>query len=314
MSIKLIIPVVLFASVVFVVIKFGEPEPVPSRSPVIVAETPIQHQAQAFLLPAAQPAYVPSREVVAQDPAPDANAALVYHLETERVLFSKNETVRAPIASLTKVLTALVADRLLDPEEIVTVASKSVRVDQVRQTLQEGERIRVDDLIHLMLVESSNDAAYALSEHARTIGIDLVGAMNANASMFGMHQSYFTDPAGLDDEAYSTAQDLIRLVRAAVQQPHLWEIMLQPELTVQASGSEGPILHTVTNTNQLLADMEGIVWGKTGNTDGALGCMLLVVKIPEKDDTLVSIVLGSRSRFADTRLLVDWAKQAWQWR
>jgi len=283
---------------------------------VIVEETPEPRQPEprqneAFIMPAAQPAYVPSRGADIIDPVVDANAAVVYHLETEKVLFAKNESVRAPIASLTKVLTALVVHEQLEPGDFVTIASTSVLVDGIRQTLNEGEIITVSDLVSLMLVESSNDAAYALAEHAHVRGVDLLGEMNAKAVSLGMADSLFIDPAGLDDTAYSTVNDLIRLVRAAVKVPDLWNVMLSPSLTV--TSVDGTFVHIASNTNQLLGTIEGIRWGKTGNTDGALGCMLLVVKTSQDSDTLVSIILGSRARFDDTKLLVDWAGEAYGW-
>ena len=289
------------------------PTPVVIQTPteIIVEATAEPHQNEAFILPAVQPAYVPSREADVEDPTPDANAAGVIHLETERVLFAKNESVRAPIASLTKILTALIVHEhpLLVMSDVVTVTSKSVFVDEIKQTLYEGEEMLVSDLVQLMLVESSNDAAYALAEYAELRGVDLVAEMNAEALALNMVDSQFTDPAGLDDEAYSTVNDLIRLVLAAVEIPDLWDVMRSPSLTV--TSVDGAFVHVASNTNKLLESLDGVVWGKTGNTDGALGCMLLVVKMPQESDTLVSIVLGSQARFADTELLVGWAQEAY---
>lgn len=263
------------------------------------------------MLPAVQPAYAPVRNTGIAAPVIDANSALVYHPETDTTLFAKNESIRAPIASLTKVMTVLVVSNLLDPSDIVTVSSASVRVDGEKQTLYADERLAVRDLITMMLVESSNDAAYALAEHASRRGIDVVAEMNQRARELGMLDTSFNDPAGLNDEAYSTARDLIRLVRAAQKQPNLWNVMREQLVTV--SSTDGEISHTLENTNQLLTDTPGIVWGKTGNTDGALGCMMVVVEIPDKDDTLISIVLGSRVRFSDTKTLLSWAYDAWRW-
>ncbi|HXV27072.1 MAG TPA: serine hydrolase [Candidatus Paceibacterota bacterium] len=312
---RLFITIILVAASGYAATRWGvaAPEPAPETAapgPVIAAATPVDEQAQAFILPAAQPAYAPVLDTTLPTPAPDANAALVYNLGTETILYSKNDTVRAPIASLTKVLTALVVHDLFAVNDVVTVASSAVRVDGIRQTLFAGERIRVGDLMTLMLVESSNDAAYALAAHASSQGIDLVGRMNDRAESLGMVHSLFTDPAGLDDTAYATVKDLIRLVKEAVRYPGLWTVMREPEVTV--SSADGVIQHVAKNTNALLDDFPGIIWGKTGNTDGALGCMLLIVEIPEKNDIIVSAVLGSRSRFSDTRLLVDWVQQAWR--
>jgi D-alanyl-D-alanine carboxypeptidase (penicillin-binding protein 5/6) len=228
------------------------------------------------------------------------------------VLFEKNATLRVPIASLTKLLSAMVVVDLFNPSEIVTIASGSVRVDGQKQTLYLGERVLVQDLLSMMLVESSNDAAYALASYARQHGIDFVATMNEKAMQLGMANCRFTDPAGLDDAAYCTAGDVMRLVKSSLQTaPQLWPIMAQQQLTVRSA--DGGIVHEVKSTDELLGQMPGIVGGKTGFTDGALGCLILVVKLQGKDDTLISIVLGSRLRFADTKTLMNWAERGYRW-
>lgn len=279
---------------------------------VISGATPGLQDAQAYLLPIADPGYAPIRDTVVQEPVLDANAALVVHLESGRVLYAKNADTQVPIASLTKLLSALVVQDEFDRTEIVTIASGSVRVDGQKQTLYLNERIAVADLVSMMLVESSNDAAYALAAYAKQRGIDFVAEMNRKAATLGMQRCHFTDPAGLDDAATCDANDLLRLVRSALRNaPQLWPIMAQTQLTVRSA--DGAIVHEVKSTDELLGQLGGIVGGKTGYTDGALGCLILVVNSPTKNDTLVSIVLGSRGRFADTRNLLSWAQRAYQW-
>jgi D-alanyl-D-alanine carboxypeptidase len=103
---------------------------------------------------------------------------------------------------------------------------------------------------------------------------------------------------------------MVRLVRAALRQaPDLWPVMASASLTV--ASSDGRIVHELKTTNELLGTIPGIVGGKTGNTDGALGCLLLVVQSAGGRDTLITVVLGSRQRFADTRLLLQWASAAY---
>lgn len=289
------------------------PEPLPETPfAYISGAAPGVRAAQAYLLPVVDPGYAPVRSSGVSEPVLDANAAILYHVESDRRLYEKNPDAAVPIASLTKLLTALVVDDLFPQDELVTVASGSVRVDGQKQTLYLGERIAVRDLVALMLVESSNDAAYALADHARLHGTDLVAEMNARAWSLGMRSCAFTDPAGLDDGAFCTASDLIRLVRAALRTaPHLWPVMASPTLTVVSA--DGTIEHRVKSTNELFDEVPGIVGGKTGNTDGALGCMLLVVKTGENRDTLISVILGSRVRFQDTRTLIRWAGEAYRW-
>lgn len=310
MRMLLMIPILLLAGLA--VFLFVSQPPVPQQYAFVSGATPVLQAAQAFLLPLSDPAYAPIRDTTISGPQPDANAALLFHLESGRMLYEKNTTLQVPIASLTKLLSALVVTDLFDPAEVVTIASGSVRVDGQKQTLYLGERILVTDLMSMMLVESSNDAAYALAAYAREQGIDFMEKMNRKAIELGMQDCMFTDPAGLDDNAYCTARDLLRLVESALQTaPHLWPLMAQPSLMVRSA--DGKIIHEVRSTDELLGQIPGVVGGKTGYTDGALGCLILVVKLPGKGDTLISIVLGSRSRFADTKALVSWAQHAYRW-
>jgi len=277
----------------------------------ISGATPGIVAAQAYLLPLTNPGYAPIRDTTVADPVIDANTAVLYDVDTGQYLFEKNIDTRVPIASLTKLISALVVQDHFGNDEVVAVASGSIRVDGQKQTLYDGERIRVRDLVSMMLVESSNDAAYALAAYAQHLGIDFVARMNQKAATLGMDNCHFTDPAGLDDNAYCTARDLIRLVRGTLRQaPQLLPVMAQQQLTV--TSADGKLSHLVKSTNELLGQLGGIVAGKTGYTDGALGCLILIVKIPEKDDTLLSIVLGSRSRFRDTMTLVDWVQHAYR--
>lgn len=303
------IPLLLAGLAVFwLVQKDGLPQ-VPHQ--YVSATTPGLVSAQAYLLPISEPSYVPIRDTMVPEPQVDANSALIYHLDDDAYLYEKNTSVRAPIASLTKLISVLVVQDLFDPGDIVTVASGSVRVDGQKQTLYRDERISIESLVSMMLVESSNDAAYALAGYAKERGIDFVAKMNEKAAALGMYDCTFTDPAGLDDQATCTARDLVRLVRAALRQaPEIWPIMATRELTV--SSADGRIMHVVKSTDDLLGQVPGVIGGKTGYTDGALGCLIMVVKLPTERDTLVSIVLGSRARFHDTTALLNWAPRAYR--
>ena len=146
----------------------------------------------------------------------------------------------------------------------------------------------------MMLVESSNDAAYALAAYAKASGLDFVALMNQKAWTLGMHDCTFSDPAGLDDTAYCTADDIIRLVRGSLRQtPQLWPVMATQRLTVLSA--DGRISHAVVSTNELFDEFTGIIGGKTGNSDGALGCMLLVVNCQISDTRSASFVRRLRS-------------------
>ena len=307
----LAIPILLLAGLgVYSFLARSEQAPVAST---ISSGTPALRAAQAYLLPVANPYTPPARRAGTIDPVLDANVALLMNPETGQVLYERNARVGVPIASLTKLMTALTVRDLFTPEEIMTVSSASVRVDGMKQTLYRDERITVRDATILMLVESSNDAAYALAAYARERGIDLVDRMNNAARELSLSSCVFKDPAGLDDTATCTAYDLIRLVHALMRRaPQLTPILGMERATVYSA--DGAIAHAIVSTNELFGQLEGMVGGKTGNTDGALGCMLVIVKMPSKDDTLVSVILGSRVRFQDTKVLMQWAREAYDWR
>ena len=313
-SLALIIIVAVAAGFGFMFIR-DTPAPEPTTISAINSVPDIPLVAQAYLLPLAQPTFGPFRDRTASgsaDPVIDASAAIAVHLESDTILFSKNEYVRLPIASLTKILTALVATELFDMGDVVTVSSASVRVDGIKTTLAENQQIIVRDLIGMMLVESSNDAAYALAQRAKERGIDFVSAMNITANRIGIGGCHFTDPAGLDDQAYCNARDLVRLVQAINSQASgLWTILGTSKWPIH--DQFGVVTREATTTNELLYAIPGVLGGKTGNTDGALGCMMLSVQLPNNRGRLVTIVLGSRQRFADTRALVEWVSHAYQW-
>ena len=124
-----------------------------------------------------------------------------------------------------------------------------------------------------------------------------------------MNDSRFYDPAGFDDRGLSTVGDLVNLVKYSLKYDYLWEIMRTRNAVIV---SEENIVHDIENTNILLDQLNGIIGGKTGYTDLALGNMLLVVK--DNRPTIAIIVLGSNQRFNDTKILYKWAREAYLYR
>lgn len=266
---------------------------------------------QAFIAPPNQTDFMPILDANAGGVTLDAKAAIVYDLQADRNLFQKNIADKLPIASLTKVMTAVVTWENLDPNAVVTVQPDAVKVDGERQNLYAGEEITVRNLMQLMLVESANDAAYALRDYAKTKGLDLIALMNAKAKALNMINTHYEDPAGLDDTGYSTAADLVKVVHYTLRYDAIWNFSTEKTATVVSA--DGRFTHDIKSTNQLLGVLSDIVGGKTGYTDSALGCMILIVDIPNQNDKIISILLGSRSRFDDMTKLVDWARSAYRW-
>ena len=276
------------------------------------ANAEILHSSQAYILPISEPSYLPILVSGADRPLLDAKSAGVYDTRSGRFLFAKSARTHLPVASLTKILTSLVILEHLNIDDTVKVPAGAVRVDGEKQTLYLDEELSVLSLMKLMLIGSSNDAAYALGQYFKEkTGTDLVEKMNEKALSLQMTESNFLDPAGLNDGAYSTVEDMTKLVRNALKQDLIWDITTEKSTTVRSI--DGKIEHKIESTNQLFGVIPDVIGGKTGYTDIALGSMILVVDIPGKNDKIISIILGSKDRFGDTQKLLDWVKAAYSW-
>lgn len=294
---------------VFFIFNFPESPAVSKLAQVQLGQV-LDNQA-AYVLPISEPGYLPVLNTAIERPELSAKSAIISDLKASRLLYSKNIDARLPIASLTKLLSAIIVFEHFNLDDIVKIPKESVKVDGEKQSLYLGEDISVRNLLKMMLIESSNDAAYALQHYASSSGQDMVSLMNKKAIELGMDDSVFQNPAGLNDDALSTADDLLKLVKYSFKFSELWSILGEKSATVFSS--DGIIRHELNSTNQLLGTVPDVIGGKTGYTDGALGCMILVVAVPGERDTLISIVLGSTERFTDTEKLIDWVRRAYSW-
>lgn len=281
-------------------------EPVASsRIPVIV------EQAQAFILPIAQSNYIPIRDFNIPDPDLKARAAILVDAKSNRILYAKNADTRLPIASITKLMSAMVILDHLDLGATYTVSAEDLNLDGVGADFIRGEQFHGADLFKLSLAKSSNDGISVFATAAYRQGLDFVGLMNEKAKTLGMTNSHFSDPAGLNDtDTYSTASDVVLLLRAAQAYPAIGEALRTRELGIATlSGHE---YHAI-NTDQLLATISGITLGKTGNTTGAKGTLALAVSVDNKGNELLAVVLGSDQRFTEMANLIKWGKKAHSW-
>jgi len=261
-----------------------------------------------------------SRE--AKVPIIGAKAALVAYIDSQgnqKFIFEKNKDLNLPIASISKLMTALIVLEEYDLDEKIIVSKEASMRDISRlNNLYVGEEYRVRDLLYPLLMESSNSAAYALAERSRFLPAEgqspdrvsfFVGRMNQKANSLGMKNTYFINPSGLDSSAvnYSTAADLIILAEYLLDKELIWEILSLPQFNLIRT--DGYSKHTVVNTNMLLGKMAGIMGGKTGTTSRAGQCFLSVIKRSE-GEYLISVVLGSEDRFNETKKILDWAESA----
>ena len=243
-------------------------------------------------------------------PALGAKAAVLADLDSGQVLFAVKPDLRRPIASLTKIMTALLVLEGGRVRETVTVsgnaAPPSNQVGISNLGLVAGERISIEELLYALLLQSANDAAVALAEHQEGSVGGFVKAMNRRAKELGAADTRFASPNGLDDDGYSTARDLAAIMGAAMGEPWFRRISRTKFHTVP--GPPGGKARRIQNRNVLLWLYPGTLAGKTGFTSRAGYCL---VAVAERDGrTLVAVVLGERGEsFSDAAELFDYGFQ-----
>lgn len=239
----------------------------------------------------------------------EANAAILIKVSAggkEKVLYQKNVEESLPIASLTKLMSAVIV--LENPDDyqfskVVKVSARAAAQDDVPKysNLKKGESFSVGTLLNLMLIYSSNDAAFALSE---VIGTEkFVEQMNQKAVSLSLDNTRFFNPTGLDNtdhsSNYSSAGDLVKISQYILKEhPLIFDISLKKGLY--------PVENGITTFN--LLENQIIIGGKTGYTKQAGGCMTLVFK-DENEDIFIGVILGTQSiesRHTEMQKLIDW--------
>lgn len=224
---------------------------------------------------------------------------------TEEILFQRNIAERRPIASITKLMAAVVANDFFQPDSAVIISDRALGQADATGLLSVGEKVKAKDLEKMMLIESSNDAAYALSELMNAK--EFLFAMNAKAKDLSMNDTYYFNvtgldaDVGLDDTNYSTAQDLVKLARYVLQQPEIMSVIAQKDYELYI---DGVYHHRLVGTNELLGEASEVIGGKTGTTDLAGQCLLEILTTPNLNEYIVMIVLNSPNRFEDMRNLI----------
>ncbi len=229
-----------------------------------------------------------------------SKALEVYDANSHVSLLSKNNNLRFSPASTVKIMASIVALDAFSPSKTVTVEKLDIRPDISKMGLYVGERISVLGLLYGMMLPSGGDAADVLADNYPGGKEAFVAAMNKKAREIGLVNTYFADPSGYSDENYSTAADLSKLGAYALQNQTIREIVKTKEISLYAP--DGTVTHKLKNLNELL-DIPGVVGVKTGFTNEAEG--VLVTSYVKNNKTFIIVILGSKDRFADTRLLIE---------
>lgn len=247
---------------------------------------------------------------ILDNPNITARSALAYDFSSGSILFTYNFDTRVPIASLTKLLTAIVIYESGEYNETVVVTEEDIRVIGPNTGLVKDEQVLVSELLKSMLIASHNDSTRALARHTAGDLDRFVELMNAKADELGMHSSHFTNPIGFDDpNHYSTAQDLALLVQKFMSIDELSSLVKMKEAEVKPLNLS--FTHKVKTTNKLLLEDPTVIGIKTGYTTEAKG-NLAIRSVNGKAD-VVTIVLGSDDREGDTRKILDWIRTVYRW-
>lgn len=226
-------------------------------------------------------------------PAVGARAAVMVDADSGDVIFSLNPDERLPMASTTKMMTALVIiESGHDLDAPVTVSQRAAEVGESSVWLQAGETLTLREMLTGMLVQSGNDAAAALAEFDAGSVEVFVEKMNARAAELGLSNTHFVNPHGLDDpEHYTSAADFARLGIEVMKHEELREIVRMPEAVIPWPGQ--PYGRTLFNHNHLLDAYPFVNGIKTGYTDAAGQC--IVVSASERGINLIVAYLGAGS-------------------
>ena len=218
--------------------------------------------------------------------------------DADKIIFSKDEDKKLPIASLTKLMTAVIVLDNYDLSKNITLNSKADSQDPMKQDLKLGDTMSTESFLDMMLIKSSNKSAYALSE---VIGESaFVSLMNKKAAEIGLKNTSFADPTGLSSQNISTARDLAELAQYILKNyPKIASISKEKEFYVPGFGK-------VENTDQLLGEIPEIVCSKTGFTPEAKGCLVLVINNSKNNSFLINVILGADDRFSEMRKLINW--------
>jgi D-alanyl-D-alanine carboxypeptidase len=227
-----------------------------------------------------------------------------------RTLFEKNSYEKKPIASLTKLLTAIAASNFYQTNTIFTIKEEIINNPDAEKSsnLKPLEKYNLDELLHMLLISSSNIAAWTLADK---IGQEnFVKQMNYLSQIYGLKDSYFEEPSGVSEKNISTLQDLYLLIQEILKNyPNLLEISRKTEYVIKLNNGHQKYFF---NTNYLLNKYRSIIIGsKTGYTSQAGECLILIVKLPQSPLIFIGL-LDSKNRLSDAEYIIKKLKEIYQ--
>jgi len=254
--------------------------------------------AKKEIIPSYKIAPVPALKSTVYPPV-SAEGIYVVDIPSFTPVLEKNANERFLPASITKIITALVAYDVYKPDQVITV-KRTIGEGQI-MNLVVGEKISVENLLFGTLIHSANDAAFVLADN---YGFEkFITLMNKKAQKLHMTNSHFNNSNGLDDwNNYSTPFDLALAARELLKNHYLAKIVSIKEITI--SDADYQYFHQLTNVNKLLGEIQGIGGLKTGYTANAGENLISFYK--KNNHQFIIVILKSQNRFEDTKSIVGW--------
>lgn len=243
-------------------------------------------------------------------PPIQAKAAILIDMRTRTVLFSDHPDLRLPIASTTKITTAALALGYSRPSDLVTVSNRAATVGESTMALRRGERVTVLQLLYGLLLNSGNDAAVALAEHAAGNEERFVAMMNALARALHMHDTHYANVHGLDaPNHYSSGGDLAKIALYAMRDPTFRRVVASTSYHIWPTKHNRE--HFLASVNRVIYWYPGIDGVKPGDTDAAGLCQ--VVSVNRDGRRLLAVLLHTPTLYIDIRNLLNFGLRDFRW-
>ncbi len=270
--------------------------------------------------------FLPQRKKDFYDTKIFAGSSVAIDVDSGTILHYDKGREKTPIASLTKLMTAvLVMEKVQNLDEVVTIDTEALSADGTKvgcptsvlcnsERLHNGEKITVKDLLMAMLLDSANDAAVALGKHIAGSQEAFGEMMNEKAQELNLGDSHFCNPSGLDEDGcYSSAYDLARIAAYSMKYDTIWDIMKMQETSVRSC--DGKYEHLLKNTDMLLGQIPNCLGGKTGFTYNAGKSLMLAAAYPTAGKhRIIAVILNDNNRWEDMRNLVGWCFDNYEWK
>lgn len=242
-------------------------------------------------------------------PVLTARAVLAKDLTSGTILYQKESSVSLPIASTTKIMTAIVASEYFKPNSVLTV-NTSASTPGSRVGFLKGEDLNFRSVLYGMLLSSGNDAAYTLAENYPDGVLGFISAMNKKAAQLNLQHTHFDNPAGFDSPThFSSALDLSVITEEALKDSTLSRIFATKQTDIVSLDKKRT--YSLFNLNKLLTQVKGVLGVKTGYTEGAKEN--LVTYVNRDGHQILTVVLGSDDRFGESTKLIEWVYSNFTW-